>query len=142
MATDLATRDLRLNEGIEDLYDNWDDYQDILDEVNRCGKENKDVIKKQIAASEDLSDTFASLRKNTAKLLNTNEDAFGDDFVIDNLDDIKKAAEGDEVALVRLQKAADKEIAIQLDDAGVTDILGQSADEIADWAANLPEGEL
>ena len=142
MATDLATRDLRLNEGIEDLYDNWDDYQDILDEVNRCGKENKDVIKKQIAASEDLSDTFASLRKNTAKLLNTNEDAFGDDFVIDNLDDIKKAAEGDEDALVRLQKAADKEIAIQLDDAGVTDILGQSADEIADWAANLPEGEL
>lgn len=142
MATDLATRDLRLNEGIEDLYDNWDDYQDILDEVNRCGKENKDVIKKQIAASEDLSDTFASLRKNTAKLLNTNEDAFGDDFVIDNLDDIKAAAEGDEDALVRLQKAADKEIAIQLDDAGVTDILGQSADEIADWAANLPEGEL
>lgn len=142
MATDLATRDLRLNEGIEDLYDNWDDYQDILDEVNRCGKENKGVIKKQIAASEDLSDTFASLRKNTAKLLNTNEDAFGDDFVIDNLDDIKKAAEGDEDALVRLQKAADKEIAIQLDDAGVTDILGQSADEIADWAANLPEGEL
>lgn len=142
MATDLATRDLRLNEGIEDLYDNWDDYQDILDEVNRCGKENKDVIKKQIAASEDLSDTFASLRKNTAKLLNTNEDAFGDDFVIDNLDDIKAAAEGDEDALVRLQKAADKEIAIQLDDSGVTDILGQSADEIADWAANLPEGEL
>lgn len=142
MATDLATRDLRLNEGIEDLYDNWDDYQDILDEVNRCGKENKDVIKKQIAASEDLSDTFASLRKNTAKLLNTNEDAFGDDFVIDNLDDIKAAAEGDEDALVRLQKAADKEIAIQLDDAGVTDVLGQSADEIADWAANLPEGEL
>lgn len=142
MATDLATRDLRLNEGIEDLYDNWDDYQDILDEVNRCGKENKDVIKKQIAASEDLSDTFASLRKNTAKLLNTNEDTFGDDFVIDNLDDIKAAAEGDEDALVRLQKAADKEIAIQLDDAGVTDILGQSADEIADWATNLPEGEL
>lgn len=63
MATDLATRDLRLNEGIEDLYDNWDDYQDIFDEVNKCGKENKDVIKQQISASEDLSDTFASLRK-------------------------------------------------------------------------------
>ena len=142
MATDLATRDLRLNEGIEDLYDNWDDYQDILDEVNKCGKENKDVIKKQIAASEDLSDTFASLRKNTAKLLNTNEDTFGDDFIIDNLDDIKKAAEGDEDALIRLQKAADKEIALQLDDSGVLDKLGVTADEVADWAANLPEGEL
>ena len=142
MATDLATRDLRLNEGIEDLYDNWDDYQDILDEVNRCGKENKDVIKKQIAASEDLSDTFVSLRKNTAKLLNTNEDTFGDDFIIDNLDDIKKAAEGDEDALIRLQEAADKEIALQLDDSGVLDKLGITADEVADWAANLPEGEL
>lgn len=142
MATDLATRDLRLNEGIEDLYDNWDDYQDILDEVNKCGKENKDVIKKQIAASEDLSDTFVSLRKNTAKLLNTNEDAFGDDFVIDNLDDIKKAAEGDEDALVRLQEAADKEIALQLDNSGVLDTLGLTTDEVANWAANLPEGEI
>lgn len=141
-ATDLATRDLRLNEGIEDLYDNWDDYQDILDEVNKCGKENKDTIKQQISASEDLSDTFASLRKNTAKLLNTNEDAFGDDFIIDNLDDIKKAAEGDEDALIRLQEAADKEIALQLDDSGVLDALGVTADEVANWAANLPEGEL
>lgn len=142
MATDLAIRDLRLNEAIEDLYDNWDDYQDILDEVNKCGKENKNVIKQQIATSEDLSDAFVSLRKNTANLLNTNEDTFGDDFIIDNLDDIKKAAEGDEDALVRLQEAADKEIALQLDDAGVLDKLGATADEVANWAANLPEGEI
>ena len=142
MATDLATRDLRLNEGIEDLYDNWDDYQDILDEVNKCGKENKDTIKQQISASEDLSDTFVSLRKNTAKLLNTNEDTFGDDFIIDNLDDIKAAAEGDEDALVRLQEAADKEIALQLDNSGVLDTLGLTTDEVANWAANLPEGEI
>lgn len=142
LMTDLATRDLNLNDAIEDLYDNWDDYQEVLDEVNKCGKENKNTIKQQIAASEDLSDTFASLRKNTAKLLNTNEDTFGDDFIIDNLDDIKKAAEGDEDALIRLQKAADKEIALQLDDSGVLDKLGVTADEVADWAANLPEGEL
>lgn len=142
LMTDLATRDLNLNDAIGDLYDNWDDYQEILDEVNKCGKENKKTIKQQIAASEDLSDTFASLRKNTAKLLNTNEDTFGDDFIIDNLDDIKKAAEGDEDALIRLQEAADKEIALQLDDSGVLDKLGVTSDEVANWAANLPEGEI
>lgn len=142
LMTDLATRDLNLNDAIGDLFDNWDDYQEILDEVNKCGKENKNTIKQQIAASEDLSDTFASLRKNTAKLLNTNEDTFGDDFIIDNLDDIKKAAEGDEDALIRLQEAADKEIALQLDNSGVLDKLGITSDEVANWAANLPEGEI
>jgi TP901 family phage tail tape measure protein len=142
LMTDLATRDLNLNDGIEDLYDNWDDYQKILDTVNECGKDNKDTIKQQIAASDDLTDTLVSLRKNTAKLLNTNEDTFGDDFIIDNLDDIKAAAEGDEDALVRLQEAADKEIALQLDDSGVLDKLGITADEVANWAANLPEGEI
>lgn len=142
LMTDLATRDLNLNDGIEDLYDNWDDYQKILDTVNECGKDNKDTIKQQIAASDDLTDTLVNLRKNTAKLLNTNEDTFGDDFIIDNLDDIKKAAEGDEDALIRLQEAADKEIALQLDDSGVLDKLGITADEVANWAANLPEGEI
>lgn len=142
LMTDLATRDLNLNDGIEDLYDNWDDYQKILDTVNECGKDNKDTIKQQIAASDDLTDTLVSLRKNTAKLLNTNEDTFGDDFIIDNLDDIKAAAEGDEDALIRLQEAADKEIALQLDDSGVLDKLGITADEVANWAANLPEGEI
>ena len=142
LMTDLATRDLNLNDGIEDLYDNWDDYQKILDTVNECGKDNKDTIKQQIAASDDLTDTLVSLRKNTAKLLNTNEDTFSDDFIIDNLDDIKAAAEGDEDALIRLQEAADKEIALQLDDSGVLDKLGITADEVANWAANLPEGEI
>lgn len=140
--TDLAARDLNLNDAIEDLYDSWDDYQDILDEVNRIGAKNKDEIKQEISASAGLSSSFASLKKNTAKLLNTFEDTFDDDFVIDNLDDIKAAAEGDEEALKRLQEAAAEEIALQLDDAGVTELLGQTSEEIANWANNLPEGEL
>ena len=142
LATDLAVRDLRLNDAVEDLYDNWDDYGEILDMVNDTTYNSVDAIKKEIAQSGKLSSTFSKLKTSVAGLLNVSEDMFGDDFVIKNMNKIKKAAEGDEDAIKELQEAAAEEIALELDDRGVLDKLGKTASEVADWANNLPEGEL
>ena len=142
LATDAAVRNIRLNDAVEDLYDNWDDYSEILDMVNSTAYDSVDAIKKEIAQSGKLSSTFSKLKSSVADLLDVSEDMFGDDFVIKNMKKIKKAAEGDEKAIKELQEAATEEIVLQLDDSGVLEKLGQSKEEVANWANGLPEGEL
>ena len=142
LATDAAVRNIRLNDAVEDLYDNWDDYKEILDMVNSTTYDSVDAIKKEIRQSGKLSSTFSKLKSSVAGLLNVSEDMFGDDFIIKNMNKIKKAAEGDEEAIKELQEAAAEEIALDLDDRGVLDKLGSTKEELADWANNLPEGEL
>lgn len=139
---DSAVQVLRLNDGIQDLRTHWSDYDDILQMTKDSQYDSNDAILQEIASSDDLAETFGNLKQSVADLLNTSEDMFGDDFILDNMDDIKAAAEGDEDALRRLQDAAGEEIELKLSDEGIQSVLDKSVDEIADWASNLPEGEL
>lgn len=133
LAADAATRYIRLNDAIVDLYDNFDKYKQVLEEASQYGVET-------IRANEDLNQTFTNLKQSVADILDTSSDLLGDDWIVDNMQDILEAAQGNEQAIAALQESASEEILLNM---GVDlSALDTSADQVAEWAANLPEGEL
>ena len=133
LAADAATRYIRLNDAIVDLYDNFDKYKQVLEEASQYGTES-------IRANEDLNQTFTNLKQSVADILDTSTDLLGDDWIVDNMQNILEAAQGNEQAIAALQESASEEILLNM---GVDlSALDTSAEQVAEWAASLPEGEL
>ena len=98
-AKDAAVRYARLNEAIEDLYDNYDKYEEVLNDLKKA---ESDQDKAFVAASK----SGAALKKSLAGLLDTSEDLLDANF-LDAIDpkDLEKAAMGDEKAIKRIRDA-------------------------------------
>ena len=137
-AENMARAQIRLNDSIEDLYGNWEDYQKIMDLCNDTSKEGLNATKKEIAASKTLSSTFSSLKSNVAGLLDVTTDMLGDDWILSNMDDIKAAAEGNVDALQRLQENAVVEILVNTN----LDEIGYDVDALSERINEIPPGEL
>ena len=99
LASDAATRYVRLQEAIEDLKDNYEEYGEELTKLRKT----EDKLDK---ANLSNSETFKKLKKSLANLLDTSEEFMDVDF-LDKLDpkDLEKAAKGDEKAIERIQDA-------------------------------------
>lgn len=98
-AKDAAVRYMRLNNAVDDLADNYDTYETAIKNVQKAeSKESK------LLATNNKD--YAAFKSTMADLLDTSEDLIDLDFVDSmNLDDLKKAAEGDEEAIGRLRDA-------------------------------------
>ena len=139
LASDAAVRYLRLNRGLEDLQDSYEDVCEVIDDLSKG-------LGDEVRAADKSSQSFKTLKKGLADMLDTTEDVidmFGDDWIGDNADDIKKAINGDIDAIRRLQKAAGDEIQLQFnsDEANAAfDELQSKMDGLADGADLLAPG--
>ena len=138
IAQDLALAEIRLNDAIEDLYSNWDEYKDIMDKCNDTSEEGIAIAKKEIATDAKLSKTYAALKEDVAGLLDTQSEYLSDDFIIANMNDIKAAAEGDEEALVRLRENSVIDILANSN----LDEIGIDIDQVSQKINEIPDGEI
>lgn len=138
IAEDMARAEIRLNDAIDDLYNNWDDYEKVMDVCNDTSEEGVALAKKEIATNKKLSDSYANLKEDIAGMLDTTSDLLGDDWIVSNMNDVKAAAEGDEKALKRLRENAVTEILVN---SNLQD-LGYDVDALSDKINNIPDGEL
>ena len=112
-AEDVARTVTKMNKGIEDLAEGYEDWADIL--------QNSDK------ASQEYNEAMDDMKSAMSDVLGVSEDFLSDDFILDNLEDIKLAAEGDAEAIDRLAIAAGRDIIMHLDieDEGVREeVLG------------------
>lgn len=91
----------RLNKGLEALQENFHD--------------NAYAIKNADKNSKEYSDAMEKMKEAVADVVNAEEDMLSDEFIVQHLGDIEKAANGDVQAIEDLQAAAAKDIIINLD---------------------------
>lgn len=96
-ASELALANTKLNDGLSEIISSYEQWSSLIDSSTGTIKAstNEDVV------------AFNNLKKSVNKMLNTSEDlsdAFWDDAK--NMNNLKKAAEGDTEAIEALQKAA------------------------------------
>lgn len=99
-AEDVARATMKMNDGIDKLADGFDDWSDVL--------KNSDE------SSEEYCDAMSNMKDAMSDVLGVSEEFLSDDFIIENMDDIAKAAEGDAEAIDRLQVAAANDILINI----------------------------
>ena len=115
----MAIAQQRAYRGAETLSKNWDDWNQKL--------KNPETV--------DFTNTINDMKQAVADLTNTTADAISNDTIINNLDKIKAAAQGDTQALWDLQKQAAQDylvsIGVQTNDSQIAGILGKINSEIA-----------
>ena len=134
------------NKKVEKLHSDEEDYQKALTNLSLRYAESADALEKLNESMEDWEETlnsgnekekakaFQEIAETLGHLMNLDASTFDVQYITDNLDDIKLAAEGDIDALMRLRRAAAEKILV---DAGLTDEAGQIPQELADildWA--------
>lgn len=127
-AEDVARQVTKMNRGIEDLAEGFEDWSDIL--------ENSDK------SSQEYSEAMDDMKSAMSDVLGVSEEFLSDDFILDNMEDIKLAAEGDAEAIDRLAIAAAKDIIIQMDiqDEGVREEVLGLHNELAAMSPNIEVG--
>lgn len=100
-AEDVARATKKLNQGIDKLANGFEDWSSIL--------ENSD------AASEEYCDALDGMKNAMSDILDISEDFLSDDFILQNMEDIKLAAEGDADAIDRLRQAALEDIVLNFE---------------------------
>lgn len=98
-ATDAAVRYIRLNNGVSDLADNYDDYAEVLKNVKKASSATDKAFEMQ-------TDTGKKLKKSLADVLDTSEDLI-DAKLVNAIDPktFKKAADGDITAIESIRKS-------------------------------------
>lgn len=95
-AADLAVEITRMNKGIEDLAENFEDWNDILENSTE--------------SSEEYSKAMNGMKKSLSDVLDVQSDLISDEFVLNNMEQIKEAANGDAEAIDYLRSKMDEEI--------------------------------
>ena len=126
-AEDVALYTKKMNQGVKKLADDFEDWSDIL--------------KKSDKSSEEYADAMSNVKDAMSDVLGVSEEFLSDDFILKNMEDIKKAAEGDAEAIDRLAVAASKDILINLNiqDEGVQAQVMSLHDELV---ADIPDIEV
>jgi hypothetical protein len=99
-AADLAVEVTRMNRGVQTLADNFEEWGDILK------KSSKTSMEYALAMDE----TKGAL----ADILDVEKDMVSNDFVANHLEEIAKAAEGNEEAIDSLRASMDEEIILKI----------------------------
>ena len=95
-ALDVAKTVMIMNDGIENLAENWEEWDDIL--------------KKSSSTSEKYAEAIGGIRKAMSQILGVEESAFTNDFLEKHLNQIAEAAKGDEDAIESLRNSLQDEI--------------------------------
>lgn len=122
-ATEVAKSVMRMNNGVEELAENFGDW--------------KDVMEKSSKESEEYHEALSGMQNAVADLLDTEEDYVSDDFLQSHFEDIEKAAEGDAEAIDRLKQALAEDIIMKV--AISNDISAEKQAEIKTWIQEIQD---
>ena len=122
-ATKVAKSVMRMNNGVEELAENFDDW--------------KDVMEKSSKESEEYHEALSGMQNAVADLLDTEEDYVSDDFLQSHFEDIEKAAEGDAEAIDRLKQALAEDIIMKV--AISNDVSAEKQAEIKTWIQEIQD---
>jgi len=95
-AADLAVEITRMNKGIDDLADGFEEWSDIL--------------KKSSKESAEYASAMSNIKKSLSNVLDVESDLISSSFVEDHLEEIEKASQGDAEAIDFLRSQMDEEI--------------------------------
>lgn len=95
-AAEVAKATMKMNQGIETLADNSEEWISALKESEK--------------ESQEYAEALSGIKSSLSDILGVEEDYIDSDFVVKNLEDIEKAATGDEAAIERLQTALSEDI--------------------------------
>ena len=112
---------MRMNNGIEKLSDGFEGWSDVL--------------KKSDKTSEEYYDALTNMQDAMADLLDTEDKYVTDSFVQEHMEDIEKAAKGDEEAIDRLHTALAKDMVLNI--ATDNDIAQSEIDQFISTLDNL-----
>ncbi len=115
----------KANKSLESYEDNQKDLvkmaaqtQKGMDKLNDCLEDNEDILRDGDKTSLEYADAMDETRQAVADMVNVSKEDISPEFVSDNLDDIKAAAEGDTEALQRLRVAAAQDILVNITQTG------------------------
>lgn len=111
-AEDVAKATMKLNRGIDKLADGFEDWSDVI--------ENSDE------SSQEFAEAMSGMKDAMSDILGTSKDFISNDFIVEHLEDIEKAATGDEEAIRNLQRALSDDILCTV--MGVSDFSQLDAD--------------
>ena len=136
LAFQISARNATFNKGFEEIKSSYDDWSKLIDE-------NTGLIKTQ--GADDIK-VFNNLKASMNKMLGTTSD-LGDEFYnnADNIALLKKAAEGSEEAIWKLQNAAAQATAKKYDfniDWSQFDNARTDIQSFTDWFGNIDLPEL
>lgn len=124
LATRVAASNMLMNDGLSEIIESYGDWSSLIDETSGLIS---------VTGAEDAA-IYDKLRKSVNKMLNTTED-LSEEFWnnAENLENIKKAAEGDVDALGKLQKAAAEDYLIHLDASNLSEDAESAINEFLDY---------
>ena len=129
-AEEVALYTQKMNKGIEKLASSFEDWNDIL--------------KKSDKSSDEYAKAMSGMKDAMSDVLGTSEEFIDNDFIIDHLEDIEKAAKGDAEAINRLKVALAEDILCNIlvvsDIDQVSEDLRSLHDQIVGWDANITVG--
>jgi len=108
ISDNLAVQIMNMSDAVGTLSENWEDWSDIL--------------KNSSKSSEEYYEALTDSRDAISKLLDISEEYISEDFIIDHMNDIAAAAQGDEDAIDRLRAASLDSIMVNVSFAGDTDL--------------------
>lgn len=124
-AAEVAKATMKMNKGIEDLSDNSEEW---ISSLRESGKE-----------SQEYAEALDGIRGSLSDILGVEEDSIDSDFITKNLEDIEKAATGDEAAIERLQIALSKDLVCEVMAVDNFDELDPEIQTLADKVASLSD---
>ena len=114
-AADLAVEITRMNKGIDSLADGFENWSDILNNSSKT--------------SYEYAEAMLGIKSSLADVLDIESDMLSNDFVKKHLNQIEKAAQGDEKAIDDLRAALDEDI--------IQNIILTSPDELGNQIKEL-----
>lgn len=134
-ASEIALANTKLNDGLSEVISSYEQWSSLIDSSTGTIK---------VSTNEDVA-AFNNLKKSVNKMLNTSEDlsdAFWDSAK--NMNNLKKAAEGDTEAIEALQKAAAADYLQNLDLGAQVENVDQARDAINNFvdymdSVDIPE---
>ena len=96
---EVALATIRMNNGMDELVSNWEDWSDIL--------------KNSSKESQEYAEVMTSVKSALSDVLGVSEDFISNDFVTNHLNDIEAAVMGDTAAIDRLKMAMAQEVVVK-----------------------------
>ena len=145
IAAKVANDYINLNDGIEALGKDYKNIHQLFTKTNQViGQDGVEAAVAMIQASEEMGKTFSGLKENISDILGISQDLIGDDWILENAEDIEKAIAGDEEAIIALKDAAFENALIKLgiDDSDFLEKLGSDKESIIDLINDIPLGQI
>ena len=133
LAADAAQRYLRLNNAVDDLYNNQDKYIQLMKQMATSGED-------AIYANEELYNTFDQFKTQAADVLDTEKEFLSDNWIADHMQNIMDAALKGGEGLEELRASAAEDILVNMGIKIDEEQFGLSTEQFMSRLGELEDG--